>query len=131
MSEFSSFATASAAASGSTFPPIIGLDGLSLLINKSPATILMDRCRAPHKIPPAFMPPGTKHPLWITADVVAWVASHPEANKPSSRQAKGQPQPPKLGPPFKEERIEAKRLGLTVAELRARRALELGEGGGA
>lgn len=132
MSEFSSIATASAAASGSTFPPIIGLDGLSLLINKSPATILMDRCRAPHKIPPACMPPGTKQPLWITADVVAWLASHQENSKQKegAKKTKRQPQPPKLGPPFKAERIEAERLGLSVRELRAQRALELGDGGG-
>ncbi|MHB8982212.1 hypothetical protein [Thiobacillus sp.] len=124
MSEFSSYAA------GGAFPPIIGLDALSLLINKSPATILMDRCRAPHKIPPACMPPGTKQPLWITADVVAWLASHPEASK-ETKGTKRQPQAQKkLGPPFKAERIEAERLGLSVRELRAQRALELGDGGG-
>ncbi|MGB9130871.1 MAG: hypothetical protein WCB97_14605 [Thiobacillus sp.] len=34
------------------------------------------------------------------------------------------------GAPTKAERIEAERLGLSVRELRAQRALELGEGGG-
>lgn len=127
MSEFSSLA-ATAATSGSAFPPIIGVDALSLLINKSPATIIMDRCRAPHKIPPACMPPGSKQPLWITTDVLEWLASHREA----PGRIKRKPRSPKLGAPTKVERAEAERLGLSVRELRAQRAaLELGEGGGA
>lgn len=130
MSEFSSFAAAAATA-GSTFPPVLGVDALSLLINKSPATILMDRSRAPHKLPPACMPPGTKQPLWLTADVLEWLASHREVREkkePTKREP--QSKQSKLGAPTKVERAEADRLGLSVRELRAQRALELGGVGG-
>lgn len=126
MSEFSSFAAAATA--GSAFPPVIGVDALSLLINKSPATILMDRSRAPHKLPPACMPPGTKQPLWLTTDVLEWLASHREAQE-KKKPTKREPQS-KLGAPTKVERAEAGSLGLSVRELRAQRALELSEEGG-
>lgn len=43
----------------------------------------------------------------------------------------GQPPAPRRGAPSKAESLEAQRLGLSVRELRAQRALELGEGGGA
>lgn len=125
MSEFSAFAAA-AATSGSAFPPIIGVDALSLLINKTPATILMDRSRAPHKIPPACIPPGSKQPLWLTADVLEWLASHREA----PGRIKRKPRSPKPGAPTKAERAEAERMGLSVKEYRAQQAIELGEGGG-
>ncbi len=63
----------------SSFPPVIGVDLLGLLLDKSPATIFADRCRAPHKIPPACTPPGAKSPRWVTEDVIAWLRSHQEA----------------------------------------------------
>lgn len=124
MSEFSAFAAA-AATSGGAFPPVIGVDALSLLINKTPATIIMDRSRAPHKIPPACIPPGSKQPLWLTADVLKWLASHREA----PGRIKRKPRSPKLGAPTKVERAEAERMGLSVKEYRAQQAIGFGEGG--
>lgn len=61
-----------------TFPPVIGVDGLSVLLGKAPASILADRCRAPHRLPRACTPPGCKSPRWITADVLAWLAAFRE-----------------------------------------------------
>lgn len=61
------------------FPPIVGVSELAALLGKTPATIFADRCRAPHKIPPACTPPGGKSPRWITADVIAWLRGYQEA----------------------------------------------------
>lgn len=97
------------------FPPILGVDHLSLLLDKAPATIFADRSRAPRKIPPAFMPPGSKSPRWLLADVIEWLKQHPEpATKPRAADA------PKRGPgrPSKAERIAAAAAGLSVAEYR-------------
>ena len=37
------------AAVGSQMPPVLGVSELSILLKKSPAVILADRCRAPHR----------------------------------------------------------------------------------
>lgn len=65
-----------------SFPPVIGVELLGQLINKTPQTIFADRSRAAHKIPPACTPPGCKSPLWVTDDVVAWLRQHQEAAAP-------------------------------------------------
>lgn len=66
-------------ASLSSFPPAFGVDLLADLIDKTPAAILADRSRAPHRVPPACLPYGTQKPVWLLADVVAWLAEHREA----------------------------------------------------
>ena len=78
------------------FPPIVGVSELAVLLGKTPATIFADRCRAPHKIPPACTPPGAKSPRWITADVVSWLRGYQEAPaqapaKPTSARRVGRP----------------------------------------
>lgn len=55
------------------FPPIIGVDLLSVLLDKTPASIFADRCRAPEKLPPSYRAPGAKAPRWITAEVISWL----------------------------------------------------------
>jgi len=60
------------------FPPVFGVDLLSVILDKSPASIFADRSRAPHKLPPACTPPGSKCPRWILEDVIAWLRSHQE-----------------------------------------------------
>jgi len=81
-----------------SFPPSFGFEGLSVLIGKDIATIQADRCRAPYKLPPACTPPGTKSPRWLLSDVLAWLASHREAevtgpSRPSGRPRKKAPKP--------------------------------------
>lgn len=97
------------------FPPVLGVDELSLLLKKSAGTILADRCRAPHLLPPDVTPPGSKQPLWLTCDVLAWLAQfrRPTAPPPPSQAAM-----PRRGTSTKSERIEAHRRGITVAQLR-------------
>lgn len=80
----------------SAFPPVLGLDGLSVLLHKAPSSILADRCRAPHRLPPACTPPGCKQPLWLTADVLAWLTEFKEtpcaiAENAPTRRAPGRP----------------------------------------
>lgn len=75
------------------FPPSFGADILSVLIGLSVAAIHTYRSRARHKIPPACSPPGTRNPIWLLTDVLAWLASHrepvavPPAPKPSKPSA--------------------------------------------
>ncbi len=91
-----------------SFPPIVGVDGLSLLLNKKPAVITIDRCRRPHTLPPACTPPDTQKPLWVVADVINWLRQFQEHKKTDK----------KLGAPTKSEQIakrNAKNLSLNNA----------------
>lgn len=106
-------------ASLASFPPVLGADRLAELLDKSVVTILADRSRAPHKLPPAIYAPGAQKPIWLLADVVAWLLQYRE--EPSQAQQPAQPAPKTSGAPRKAERVEAARLGITVRELRARK----------
>jgi len=67
------------AAHPAAFPPaqvVIDIDGLSQLLHKSPASIVADRSRAPHRVPPSCEPPGSRTPLWIMQDVLNWLRSY-------------------------------------------------------
>jgi len=68
----------SAIASSIAESDTLDLDGLSRLLHRSRATILTDRCRNPDRVPPACTPPGARYPLWIRADVLAWLREHPD-----------------------------------------------------
>lgn len=97
------------------FPPIIGVGELSLLLRKSPASILADRCRAPHLIPPDATPPGSKQPLWLLEDVFAWLVQfrRPAAPQPAPATSIG-----RRGAPTKKERQAAAVAGVSVADYR-------------
>lgn len=89
------------------FPPVFGVSELSILLQKSPASILADRVRAAHRIPPSCEPPGSKQPLWILEDVVGWLRQH---QRPAAVQTSAQPQAQaagarRRGRPRKTERI--------------------------
>ncbi|HJW27189.1 MAG TPA: hypothetical protein VJ576_20020 [Rhodocyclaceae bacterium] len=104
------------------FPPIISATFLGLLLDKAPATIIADHSRAPEKLPPAFKPPGSKSPLWITEDVIAWLRKHP-AEKGESSNTNGAGDHTKkrcVGAPTKAERHAAAKAGLSVKEYRQR-----------
>jgi hypothetical protein len=92
------------------FPPIVGIGELSVLLRKTPASILADRCRAPHLIPPDCTPPGSKQPLWLLQDVLNWLA---QFRRPAVAVA------PRRGAPTKRERLLAQQAGVSVPELRA------------
>jgi len=79
--------------------PIIGIEELSSLLKRSKEVIKKDRSdpARKHTLPMAYKPVGTKNPLWVTEDVIAWLREHPEEP----------PQPvKKLGASTKRERIE-------------------------
>lgn len=61
-----------------SFPPVINVLQLAELIHKTPQSILADRSRAPHRLPPSCNPPGTKSPLWLLEDVIGWLRQHRE-----------------------------------------------------
>ena len=64
------------------FPPVIGYVLLSVLLNRTIGTLQADRCRKPESLPPACTPPGTRQPLWLLEDVLAWLEEHREAPAP-------------------------------------------------
>lgn len=100
---------------GISFPPVIGVGELSVLLRKSPASILADRCRAPHLIPPDVTPPGSKQPLWLLQDVLDWLAQFRRPAAPGPAVFQTRP-----GAPSKKERLWAQQVGVTVPELRRR-----------
>jgi hypothetical protein len=92
----------------SNFPPIVDINGLSVLLAKKTAVINIDRYRRPHTLPPACTPPDTRKPLWVVSDVIAWLRQFEEHKKTDK----------KLGAPTKSEQIakrNAKNLSLNNA----------------
>lgn len=73
-----------------SLPPTLNLHELAGLLHRSPATVLSDRTRAPHRVPPAVDIPGARGLLWITSTVVEWMA-HPPANVRVLRRRPGRP----------------------------------------
>lgn len=118
------------AITGVEYPPIIDADILGKLLHKTVSSIHADRCRNPHRLPPACTPPGTKKPLWLLSDVLAWLAQHREPSCRPNHHSQVQkeasepsPRPIYRGASTKVERIRASELGITVKELRSREAL--------
>lgn len=64
------------------FPPVLNVLQLAELIHKTPQSILADRSRAPHRLPPSCEPPGTKSPLWLLEDVLAWLRHYQRSPAP-------------------------------------------------
>ena len=83
------------------FPPIVDIDGLSVLLTRKRNVINIDRSRRPQTLPPACIPPDTRKPLWVVADVITWLRQYEEHEKTEK----------KLGAPTKAEQI-AKRSKL-------------------
>lgn len=106
------------AASAAGFPPAFGAEKLSQLILRDVATIFADRSRAPHRLPPACHVPGTRKPVWLLSDVLVWLASHREPTASEAPQPVAKLKVTNSGRPTKAEQLEAKRLGITVRELR-------------
>ncbi len=74
--------------------PVLDVDGLAQLLHRDRATILADRCRAPERVPPAHKARGTKEPLWLLDEVLAWLRAHPDSRadaKPAARRSPGRP----------------------------------------
>ena len=111
-------------ASVAGFPPVFGADKLSLLIQRDVATIFADRSRAPHKIPPACLVPGTRSPVWLLDDVLRFIASYREPAAPIPHRCQVKSKAPSPGRPTKAEQHEAESLGITIRELHVRRAEE-------
>ncbi len=65
-----------------SMPPVIGVEELAKIMGKSPATIMADRVRAPDRVPPACIPPGSRIPRWILSDVIAWLRQFQEIPAP-------------------------------------------------
>lgn len=92
------------------FPPVVGVAELAFLLRKTPGVILADRSRAPHRIPPSCEPPGSKQPLWLLDDVLAWLRQYqrPAASPPVAASTQA-PTPRRRGRPTKREQIERAR----------------------
>lgn len=99
-------------------PPVLNVLQLAELLHKTPQSVLADRSRAPHRLPPACTPPGTKSPLYLLDDVLAWLREHREPAAPAPA-----PAPAPAAEP-------ARRRGRpTKAEQAARAAARAAEGG--
>lgn len=105
------------------FPPVLGIGELSALLKKSPATILADRSRAPHLLPPDCTPQGSRQPLWLLADVLAWLG---QFRRPvMSSQGPHLVSVARRGAPTKRERLLARQAGINVSEWRAQQLVQL------
>lgn len=78
----------------SGLPPYLSLEELGKLLRRSPGTILNDRVRNPAAVPKAVRLPGTRHLLWRTADVMAWLDGLVEGQgdaEPEPKRRRGRP----------------------------------------
>jgi len=64
------------------FPPSFSYEGLSILLCRTVGTLQADKCRKPDSLPPCCTPPGTRQPLWLLEDVLAWLSEHRETPAP-------------------------------------------------
>lgn len=97
---------------------VLGIAELSVLLKKSAPAIIADRSRAPHRVPPSCEPPGSKQPLWILEDVIAWLRSHQRATATSSATAAPavEPRPRRRGRPTKREQLERQQAQATATQ---------------
>lgn len=78
------------------FPPVVGYAGLAELLSKSVATLQVDRSRGA-SLPPACTPPGTRQPLWLTSDVIAWLQQFRDEPAGEPPKPRGRPRKTKTG----------------------------------
>lgn len=91
------------------YPPIIGLEELSLLLKRTPAVVKRDRSTKSrkHTLPTAKRINDTKNPLWVTEDVINWLRQQPDdTDAPSDAPSDA---PRRMGAPTKRERIEKRK----------------------
>lgn len=100
---------------------VLGIAELSVLLKKSAPAIIADRSRAPHRVPPSCEPPGSKQPLWILEDVIAWLRTHQRPTTAPTAPAAAPP-PRRRGRPTKREQLERQQ---------AAKAAQQGKGGAA
>ncbi|MCX8086903.1 MAG: DNA-binding protein [Rhodocyclaceae bacterium] len=83
-----------------SYPPVIGYQELSQLLDKTTATLQADLCRCPEKLPPPIRIPGQKSPRWLLSDVINWLAQYREKRdenqqvepqKPTEKRRRGRP----------------------------------------
>lgn len=67
---------------------VVDAEGLGRIIHRTGKTIIQDRLRRPSSLPPSILPPGTRKPLWIVADVIQWLREHPDTSLPGHRRAR-------------------------------------------
>ncbi|MHB1075558.1 hypothetical protein [Thiobacillus sp.] len=96
-------------------PPIFGVSVLSELIQKSPASILADRSRAPHRVPPSCEPPGSRQPLWLLSDVLDWLRHYQRAAVPPPAAPVAPDAPRRRGPGRPPKAEQARRAAAAVA----------------
>ena len=97
---------------------VLDLGDLSRVLRKSVSSILADRSRAPHRLPPACTAPGTRQPLWILSDVLDWLRTHREPAVAVEQSAvEVEPAPRRPGRPTKAE--QARRVADELKKGRA------------
>lgn len=93
---------------------VVDMVGLGRIMRKKPSTIMADRCRAPHRVPPACTPPDTRQPLWVVADVLEWLRRFRQPEAPPPARPVAPPPPRRRGRPTKAEQV-ARRLAEEAA----------------
>lgn len=91
-------------------PATVGFDGLADLLHINRATVVTLHSRARDRLPPAFKAPGSREPLWIVGDVLAWLRRHPESSTQTDVQT-AEPKQVKRRPgrPTKSEQVAARK----------------------
>lgn len=98
------------------YPPVLNVLQLAELINKTPQSVLADRSRAPHRLPPSCEPPGTKSPLWILSDVLEWLRNYQRVATPPPPAPAAHDAPHGRGPGRPTKAEQARRAAAAAAQ---------------
>lgn len=92
-------------------PNLLDVEQLAELLHRSPNTIRLDVCRAPHRLPPLCRLPGHHRLLWRREDVASWIdaaVTSPAAAVPAAGVS---PPPRRRGRPTKAMALARQRAG--------------------
>ena len=95
-----------------TLPNLLDVEQLAELLHRSPHTIRLDACRAPHRLPPLCRLPGHNRLLWRREDVSAWIDAAVTSLAAAAPAAGVSPHPPRRrGRPTKAMTLARQRAG--------------------
>lgn len=99
-------------------PPTLDVPGLAALLHASPETIAANASRAPHRLPPAIRT-GGRRLIWLSEDVLQWLAAHRSGPAPQAPPAAPE-RPPRRRPgrPTKAESMVRKRTVIATEDWR-------------
>lgn len=103
---------------------LIGIKELASRLRRAESTVRTQVTREPGKLPPRFFIPGSNQVVWMLSVVCDWMLQQQSTTLPGSIPFTPPPKPnaKRRGAPTAEEKLAARKAGVSVRELRAQGA---------